>query len=727
MNQTQLPFCSFSFVKGVCVVLGLSVAQSAAVAAEAEFVFCCRAENDLYRLLSTDRAAYPRFDNPAKVIQEAAEGAAVLFLADDYPQKTIRLEQAIFDEASRKRLRLYVEYPAYLPSLLVGPPKQAKLERAVVMSEFFGSALPPMRIASINDCHYVPLHVEKPHLVLAKVAGVDEAIFGLKDTPYEPLLFEHPRGDLLVATTKLSHFVTGRYMPDKAWCIIWQRIFEYLQPHSRPPKPAWTPSVRPTFTRDEPLPEDVEQQALRRSADWIIQSRTLRHPQWPKQALDWALTYNTVREKPAADWPRGDGSLGITEGYSSIIYYDGSQPMRYAVRADCNCEAAMLLAFDAAVNCRAEHGKIAENLVDYIFFKSGLVGGRRDDPTHPAHGLIGWALDNPNKYYEHDNSRVMLSVLVVSAIQKQARWDEPLLRCLLANLRTTGPHGFRRKHLWEDDLKNNGWQHYWSDRSGNYPPMWLWACSFWAYDKTKFEPLRRRSEAGLRRLMAEFYQSEEMRADSIALAEMLLPLAWLVRVDDKPEYRRWLKQAVLALAALQDSSGAIRATTGVGWQAPTSTADYGSREMPIVQRNNEPICDLLYSCNFAFIGLHEAVTATGEPLYAEIEKKLAEFLCRVQIRATDHPELDGAWYRAFNFRNWDYWASNGDWEWGAWCLETGWTQPWIAAALALRQMNTSLWELTKAGKINDCFDRVRREMLPNEVLQENDSSSTKGP
>ena len=80
---------------------------------------------------------------------------------------------------------------------------------------------------------------------------------GYPDKPTEPLLFDHPRGNLLVATTELSHFVTGRYLPTEA-----------------------------------------ETQALRRSADWIVTSRSLRHADWPRESLNLSLTYNTVRDMP---------------------------------------------------------------------------------------------------------------------------------------------------------------------------------------------------------------------------------------------------------------------------------------------------------------------------------------------------------------------------------------------------------------------------------------------
>ena len=137
----------------------------------------------------------------------------------------------------------------------------------------------------------------------------------------------------------------------------------------------------------------------------------------------------------------------------------------------------------------------------------------------------------------------------------------------------------------------------------------------------------------------------------------------------------------------------------------------------MIQSNADAASDLLYTCNFAFVALHEAAAATGDPFYREAEEKLATFLCRIQIRSETHPELDGGWFRAFDFKRWEYWASNTDAGWGAWCIESGWTQSWITSVLALRQMNTSLWDLTKASKVNRHFPTLREEMLPDEVLK----------
>lgn len=98
------------------------------------------------------------------------------------------------------------------------------------------------------------------------------------------------------------------------------------------------------------------------------------------------------------------------------------------------------------------------------------------------------------------------------------------------------------------------------------------------------------------------------------------------------------------------------------------------------------------------------------------EDRLADFLVRIQARSETHPELDGAWYRGFDFEKWDYWGSDGDVGWGVWCIETGWIQGWITATLALRHLDTSLWELTAGSKIGAPFEEYRKQMLPDEIL-----------
>jgi hypothetical protein len=699
----------------------LTAADDVGPARAVGWTFACSANNDLYRVLTNNGWQCPRYATAGEAVRAAAHGSAVLVLADEYPNEPTRIERTLFDEAGQKELRLYVEYPEWLPNVTIGTPQDVKYERGVVTSEIFGSAIRPLRIVLMGSCRYLPTNIDEAHIVAAKVAGVDSAVFGLEDTATSPLLFDHPRGNLLVATTKLSHFVSGRYLPTEAWHTIWETILKRLHPDRVDVQLRWTPSVQPAFRPDQPLPADAEKLALRRSADWIVASRVLRHDAWPQEALNLSQTYNTVRDAPHPEWPVGDGSAGVLEGFSSTIHSDGSQPMRYAVRNDCTCEVAMLMAADAAANGGTENAGRAENLLDYLFDKSGLAAGPRADPQSPSYGLIGWALDHPGSYWGDDNARALLACGAVAAIHGQQRWNEPVARAILANFRTTGVHGFRPSCVQENDLQTRGWRAYWTSDHAHYSPhmqSWIWACNFWAFHQTHFQPLLTRSKTGMRGMMQAYPHRWDwvLRSGTIERSRLLLPLAWLVRVDDTPEHRRWLRQIATDLIKLQDRSGAIREVIGDGGPGIPSNASYGTSETSLIQTNGDSVCDMLYSCNFALIGLHEAAAATGDPLYAAAEQRLARFLCRIQIRSESHPELDGAWYRAFDFRRWDYWASSADWEWGPWCMETGWCQPWIAVTLTLRMQKTSLWDLLQKVDLKTPFDRLRPQMLPDPDL-----------
>lgn len=55
----------------------------------------------------------------------------------------------------------------------------------------------------------------------------------------------------------------------------------------------------------------------------------------------------------------------------------------------------------------------------------------------------------------------------------------------------------------------------------------------------------------------------------------------------------------------------------------------------------------------------------------------------------------------FNYRDWNWWASNSDAGWGNLSTLTGWIQSWITGTLAMMQMNTSYWELTHNNKTKE--------------------------
>jgi len=701
--------------------------HSASTAATTEkslnLVFCCREQNDLYQVLKASTATnWPRFDSPGQAIARATEGAGVLILANDYPEKTTSFDSSLYAQARAKRLRLYLEYPSSLPGVTVGQPRAVTWERAVIATDVFHPHLQPLSILAIHDCHFIPVTAKGAHIVLARVAGFDQAVYGLPKETF-PILFEHEPGAMMIATTRLSQFVSGRYAPQAAWRAIWQMILAWLNPGADLPALDWTPTVRPSFTKEQNLPQQVEADALQRGANWFKQSRLLFDHAQESDVLPLVGRTFSLSRMGAITETIGAGKFGILEGYGAAIQWDGRQKRVINRRCDCIGESAMGLAIGAKTIPDTNNYRIAANLLDFLYFGCIAQQGVRADPQHPAFGLVVWGISNPQceiATYGDDNARMLLGTMATAALTHSNRWDEAMLKCLLGNLRTTGQYGFRTDRIDMPDLTANGWQHYFQAAPINYAPhfeAYLWACYLWAYRHTGHALFLQRAKTAIEMTM-KAYPQQWRWTNGIAQerARMLLPLAWLVRLEDTPEHRRWLRQVAEDLLSRQDQSGAIPEELGAPergmYGPPRSNEDYGVTEATLIQANGDPACDLLYTTNFAFLGLHEAAQATQEELYIQAEEKLAKFLCRIQVRSEVFPELDGAWFRAFDFKKWEYWGSSADIGWGAWSIETGWTQGWIVAVFGLRQMETSLWELTSGSRIKEHFAKLYSLFFP---------------
>jgi hypothetical protein len=721
------------------------------------WTFSCRADNDLFRVMEANGFNCQRFDQPAAAVAAAAEHGPVLILAEGYPGKATAVEPELFAAAAAKKLQVYVEYPQYLPGVELGSVRRTHWERAVVASDKFGASLERLRILAIHDCHFIPTEIKDSLIVVGRVAGFDTAVYGLPPQTF-PILFEVPQvqlqgqvqdqGKVLVATTKLSNFVQARYAPTDAWQAIWQQVLAQLQPALEIPELSWVPSVRPSYRAEEELPDDIERQALQRGIQWFFNSRMVLHPSMleqyhrpgngpgaapaePDLQQAWPFGHR-VGWKPDLKSPPGDGSLGVLEGFDAKIFHDGTQPVRWWHRADCNGEIAGALAVAGLALNHSVYLNSSARIGDWLFFKSMMTQGNRIDPNHPAFGLIGWndspeycgpgSMDGYAVYYGDDNARTMFGMMLAAAALKTDRYDQRLLSGLLGNFRISGQFGFLPDRIDEGPLTQSGWQVHFRNKNIRYSPHYqanLWACYLWAYRHTGYQPFLDRARTAIGMTIAA-YPDDWIWTNGIQQerAKMLLPLAWLVRVEDSPEHRGWLKKMTEELLSGQDSSGAIGEQIGEagkgGCPPPPSNEAYGTAETPLIQTNEDAACDLLYTTNFAFLGLHEAAAATGDPFYQEAEDQLARFLCRIQIRSENHPELDGGWFRAFEFRRWEYWASNADVGWGAWCIESGWTQSWITAVLAMRQLRTSLWDLTAESQIQRHFESLQRQMLAQE-------------
>ncbi|XOV93525.1 MAG: hypothetical protein ACFHWX_02210 [Bacteroidota bacterium] len=675
-------------------------------------------DNDLYQLLVSTGLDCRRYEDIDNALKHCKKNEVLLVLAKGYPDRKTTLDEDFYQIVIEKNLKTYIEFPDRLKSQKTGEIKSTKKERLVVTSEFFKENLPSMSILDAGLFSYVEVSDRESHLKGAKIAGFKKAVYGLENTPDFPVLFEE--GTSLISTTKLSDFRTGRYSPLKSWQSAIRGILSYLSIEMEDETVKWNPIVKPSYDAKDHLPENAYELAVKRGAEWYKKGRFLIHPDWLNlwQSIDTLSL--PVGPPMNLSLPSGDGSLGVMEGHYSYINDDGSQPYRYWLRGDCVAETAMTLAIVNDIEESKQNEEIAKNLLDFLFNSDVFKTSSSKDPKMSSYGLIGWAATRPSRYYGDDNARILLGSILSSQMMENNKWDTQILELILANFRTSGKNGFRGGALNGADIDQRTWQVLMDQQFENIAPhyeSWLWATYLWLYDKTGYHPLLDKAKKAIGITMTNYPDNWKWtNGIQQERARMILPLAWLVRVEDTEQNNKWLHMICDDLLHYQVESGALREELGAGskgrYGAPKSNADYGTNEAPVIHNNGDPVADMLYTSNFAFFALNEAAQATQDQKYLIAVDKLADFLVRIQTVSPAHADLDGCWFRAFDYENWEYYGSNADHGWGAWGTLTGWTQSFITTTLALKLKRTSYWEVTKDSSIGSDMEAVWLQMLP---------------
>ena len=671
--------------------------------AKGKIIFSAKAYNDLYRLLVAEGCEPLRFDTADEAVAAATKGDAVIITARGYPAAPVSISEGLADLARRKNLKVYAEYVDSYPGVKIdGTAFVSTIERAVVTSDFFKPELKKMDLLAVNGCHIYRADVKNPLMCFARLAGYDTARYGLTDTDVYPLLWRS--GNTMLAFSCLSCFETARYAPVASWQAVWTSIIRWLTGDKKFAFKSWPSDPHPTYGRNDKVSDNARRDAVGRSAEWLYNARLLIHPAWRDSVyLYQGDGLNPYGPAMPHDALIGDGAHGVLEGHASSIGTDGSQRYRYWLRADVQGEVAYLRASAAAMAGDKKYAATSERLLDYVFHSDDFINGKKKDPTSDAYGLIGWAKTHDYVYYNDDNARLLLGAIGASALLNNERWNKQIVECILANFMLSSRQGFLPDRFEEPDLLKNG-RSYYADRdfilAHPHFDSWMLACYLWLYDKTGYQPLLDKARTAISLIM-EAYPDNWSWTNGIQQerARMILPLAWLVRVDDTPEHRQWLDTVVNKLLENQAPCGGIREELGysrLGMFGKTlSNKDYGVTEAPLISENGDPVADMLYTTNFAFFALNEAAHATGDPKYREAVDRLADFLVRVQVKSDRHPDINGAWMRAFDYDRWDYWASNADSGWGAWSTLTGWIQTWITATEALVENNSSFWDTTR--------------------------------
>ena len=689
------------------------------------------ADNDLVKTLEANYngiSTYSTLD--AALDNVGGKGIkGIMVLADKYPGTTVAITDSQAAKINELGVRVYVEYPANSDALGItgySGTKAMDYDRAIVMdSEAMGMEM--YSILYVHGAQYLKkTDISDSWLVAATVAGYDNVEFYDEETgeltdctPYS-MLEVNDAGNVLIASTKLSQFIDGKYAPYARWQSLWMSVISWVAGKGRESinTVSWTPLVNPNYGPDEELADNAYSEAVRLNTEWFLNSGLLIN---------------------------ADGSEGIMEGFRSGKGFktDGDQRVRNSVRADCNGETIAALALAAELLGNDEYRTIAYNMMDWLLNESELANGERADIENDQYGLLSWHYGAIDDYYGDDNARAILGLIIGASALDTDEFDERILEAIMANFRTTGIYGYRGGMLSAEKIDENGWEYYYNRANTNYAPHFesmLWACYLWAYDKTGYEPLLDRTRTGISMMMASYEKTMVGDLDNGSgewkstngiqqeRAKMILPLAWLVRIEPTEEHIGWLDLMIGDMMAYQDeATGALRDAVAeegygiIGLPPFRKNSDYGGAEAPVIQNNGDPCSDSLYTANFAMLGLNEAYAAMASvgnsalaSKYYDYAISVSDYHVRIQQRS-ENAKYDGIWYRGFDYEKWEAYGSDGDAGWGIWCVETGWTQAWISATLSLQVMETNLWDYSKDSEIGDNFEAVAERMLKIEI------------
>lgn len=686
--------------------------------------FICDENNDLYKTAMDNYAGIDHYESLSEAVQKAEPDSGIAVLADGYPDTltTLELDDKELKQVESKKLRLYVEYPENNAQLGLEYEGTGDMgfDRLVVLRPD-EMDMPDQSLLYAQGARFVKkAKNDNTWIANAKVVGYDTARLGLDGT--NPFSLLEVNGNVMAASTKLSQFVSARYAPYGRWQKLWSSVFTWLtSSETRVPEMSWQMRVHAAYSKNESLPSDAYVQAIANNAEWYQKSGMLLSD--ADAANYWNVaTYGGIEYKLN---PGGDGSNGVLENFASGRFNtDGSQRVRVCRRADCNGESAGALAMAYLATGNQEYASWARNIMDWMLTDSDLALGNRADPESPEYGLLAWddCTGSKYNYYGDDNAKAILGMISAASALNETKWDKRILECITANFRTTGVDGFRSGMISGSSLESQGWETYFLSGRTNYSAHFEalpWATYLWAYSKTGYEPFLERTKNAIGLMMEAYDNGQWLWTNGIQQerAKMILPLAWLCRIEDTEEHQAWLDRIVSDLIYYQKDHGGIQDQMGAGTgQAGgfSSNAEYGTHEAPVIDTNEDPCVDNLYTESFALMALNDAAYSTSNTALANkcgtAARKLAEFLVRIQ-QVSDDPEADGVWYRGFDYDKWETYGSDGDTDWGIWSTETGWTQAWITNTLSMMTLDSCIWDLTAGTELKEIFPEMEKSML----------------
>ena len=353
--------------------------------------------------------------------------------------------------------------------------------------------------------------------------------------------------------------------------------------------------------------------------------------------------------------------LAISEGNTAIEKIIRSFPAwkqfdGYCVieprRPDCNFETALLFLLAGKVLRDAGATKVGENLLFYLYRRSGMV--------FPENSVWNWSniSKTPSRWFD-DNGWCGVLQLRIAALRPDLDAEygmtEQALR--LARLLAEGVH---RSLDTDREICHGTWpdpEGFWlgEPRQPHWGSVALLAGT---------AALRLGPDPLLSSRLREYYEFLERRIDALNASELCYALLG----------------AAYASHVIKD--GCYAGLTAAFAAALLKRIDPESGNLP-AEHCEAPagahLVDLIYTANWALLGLQAAAETTGDQAIAEAYRKLLALVVSIQDQS-EHPAFRGCWRGMYDLRAGN-WGGGDCYEGGQNSIYSGWTNAPVALAL----------------------------------------------
>ena len=396
-----------------------------------------------------------------------------------------------------------------------------------------------------------------------------------------------------------------------------------------------------------------------------------------KRNLDW-FEQSTIMEPADGRWGVAERILetaGNPETERIFTDFPAQTPhdswcVIESRRADCNFEAVLYFALAADTLQQEKYRKIAENILDFLYFRSGLL--IRADKNAPS-GIWNWSHINPGAFshWLDDNGWVAALQLVLG--RRYPQWDRKYgmtgwglkLAGELANaLDRTIHHSFPGEPgIWRDPQEK--WLGWLQLPHWGVPPCMALLAACAVDPQEKYAWLVRRYHQYMADHLADFNASE--------LTYALIGATAAFKLFQDDFYWR------LALA--------IGDRILVRMDRETGNLPSEHHEAP----KGAHLVDTIYTANWALLGLQNLCRVCPKKEYAEAYAKLLRLLENIQ---DDGAVLQyrGSWRGMYDLQA-RHWGGGNCYEGGAGSVYSGWTNAPIGMAMLWAARRESMLDL----------------------------------